>query len=70
MHGVETGGTVENKLNNTFVKSQHMMGGNRKCSKFANGRQSFLAAFMDVNGVLFKTLCIVPGESKIFETLH
>ncbi len=32
------------------------MGGNRKCRKFADGRQSLLAAFVDVIGVLLKTL--------------
>lgn len=65
-----TGGTVEeNGLNNTLVcKQQHKVGATEN-ALFLDGRQSLLAVFVDVTGVLLKTYFFVQGDSEICEAL-
>ena len=61
-HVKEAGGTVqENGLKYALIEQQQKVGGNRQCSEFAYGRESLLAAFVDVSGVLTKAQFVVQG---------
>ena len=70
-HIVKTGGAIEeNGLDDALVQQQQEMRGNGEGSKFTDGRESLLAALMDVGGVVIEAQFIVQGESKVFVALY
>lgn len=53
-----------------FAEQQQKVTGSLKSFEAADGRESSLAAFVDVSGVLLKAQFRVLGESETFEALH
>lgn len=69
-HGEEADGTIQqNRLNNAAVQKEEL-GLNRQVSEFAYSRESLLAVFINVRGVLIEAEVIVQCDAEIFGRLH